>query len=140
MAVFSTRVIDHVARAARADPQVEICGLLLGRDDHVTEAVVARNVADDPAARFEIDPAMLIAAHRDARAGGPEVVGWFHSHPRGDNRPSATDAAMAQPDGRLWLILGGPPDHAPALWRAVRDGPVHGRFEPVALRTDPQAA
>lgn len=140
MAVFSTRVMDHIGQAVRADPTREACGVLLGGDDVVTDVLIADNVADNPATAFEIDPAVLVAAHRRARGGGPELLGWFHSHPRGDNRPSPTDAAMAAPDGRLWLIVGGAPDHAPALWRAVSDGPVQGRFEPVALHVTPHEA
>jgi desampylase len=109
---------------AERSPAAEVCGLLLGAPDRISTAVPALNVADDPARRFEIDPAVLIAAHRGARAGGPAVIGSWHSHPSGSAEPSACDAALAAADGSLWLILA--PPHW-AIWRAGTKG-LHGRF------------
>ena len=92
-----------LAEAERAAPR-ECCGLLLGQGDQIAEARPAANVAADPLRRFEIDPARLIAAERDARQGGPMLLGYYHSHPNGLAEPSATDLASAPPDGRIWLI------------------------------------
>lgn len=124
---------DDLVAAAAAAPAREICGLLLGDAVRVEALAPCRNVADDPARRFEIDPAALIAAHRVARAGGPQVIGHYHSHPSGDAMPSSRDAADATPDGSVWIIVAG--DRVTA-WRAVDDGAVHGRFEPLALAVD----
>lgn len=92
--------------AARAHP-AECCGLLLGGGGRIVRAVPTANVHADPRAHFEIDPAALIAAHRAAREGGDPVAGYYHSHPNGLPRPSATDAAMASGDGRVWAIVSG---------------------------------
>ena len=64
--VTSDIIATLVAEAARAAP-AECCGLLLGRDGRISEARPAANVADNPLRRFEIDPAALFAAHREAR-------------------------------------------------------------------------
>lgn len=125
-----------LARIA-ASPAEEVCGLLLGSVDAaggatVSAAPAAANVADERARRFELDPAALIAAHRAARAGGPAVLGHYHSHPSGDVSPSPRDAAMALDEGALWLI--GAPDGGHALWRAGRGG-LHGRFVRCVLET-----
>jgi len=93
------------AHAAAAHP-LECCGLLLGQAGRITAALPAANVHPDPRTHFEIDPAALIAAHRAARAGGPQVAGYYHSHPGGAPRPSATDRALAAGDGRVWAIIG----------------------------------
>lgn len=95
------RILDEAARN-----RAEICGLLLGGAGRIDAITAAANVAPDPARYFELDPAVLIAAHRAARAGGPGVMGHYHSHPSGDPVPSAIDAACAAPDGSLWLIVG----------------------------------
>ena len=108
----------------------EACGLLYGTGDAITGWQAVENVAEDPERRFEIDPAALFAALRAERAGGPALVGYWHSHPSGDPRASATDAAMAAADGKLWLIVAG---EAVALWRAGESGAVHGRFEAVEI-------
>lgn len=119
-----------ILRAAAASPDREVCGLLLAHHGAALEAMPCANVAADPAQRFEIDPAALIAAHRVARGGGPAVVGHYHSHPSGSPVPSPRDAADAGQDGVLWLIVA---DGAARLWRSVAGGAVEGRFDPVAL-------
>lgn len=93
-----------LAHAGKAGPE-EACGILMGEGDQVIEARPCANVAPDPARHFEIDPAALIAAHRAERAGGPQIIGYYHSHPNGLARPSATDRAQAAHDGRIWAIL-----------------------------------
>lgn len=106
-------------REAAAAAPCEACGLLFGEDGEISHCSAAENVADDPRRRFEIDPRALFAALRAERAGGPKLVGYWHSHPSGDPRPSAIDAKMAEPDGKIWLILGA--DRMTA-WAARREG------------------
>ncbi|MFV1428256.1 Mov34/MPN/PAD-1 family protein, partial [Klebsiella pneumoniae] len=98
----------------------------------VERASAEANVADDPTRRFEIDPAALIAALKAERGGGERVIGYWHSHPSGDATPSATDAAMAAADGKIWVIVAG---DAVTVWRAGTSG-LHGRFERVEVETD----
>jgi len=95
-----------LAHAARAAPD-ECCGLLLGADGRVTQALAAANVHPAPERHFEIDPAALIAAHRAERAGGAQILGYYHSHPEGHPVPSATDCEHASGDGRAWAIVTG---------------------------------
>jgi proteasome lid subunit RPN8/RPN11 len=101
--VTSGVIATLLAEAARAAP-AECCGLLLG-GEIVNEARPAANLASDPLRRFEIDPAALIAAHRAARVGGPQVLGYYHSHPAGHPVPSATDCEHAGGDGSVWAIV-----------------------------------
>ena len=119
------RMLDHAAET----PDLEVCGLLLGTAGHITDARRCANVADDPARRFEIDARALFAALRDERAGGPALLGAYHSHPSGDPTPSPCDAAAAEP-GRLWLLIGG---GRLVGWQSVAGGPLHGAFRPIAL-------
>ena len=102
--------------------------MLFGTPEEVVHAVKCANVAADPAISFEIDPTALIAAHNAARAGGPALVGHYHSHPNGSSEPSARDAEGAMGDGALWLIL---TNTEARLWlsRAV------GAFEEVVIDT-----
>lgn len=116
--------------AARGAMPEEACGLLRGRGDRIEDATVTDNVALDRIHRFEIDPTDLFAALRDERAGGMAIVGYWHSHPNGLAMPSTSDADMAAPDGKLWLIVA---ENEVTAWRAVADGQIHGRFVAVAL-------
>ena len=92
--------------AQRAAP-AECCGLLLGQGNRISTVSPAANVAEDPLRHFEIDPAALFAAHRAARSGGEEIIGYYHSHPSGHPVPSATDCQHASGDARVWAIVAG---------------------------------
>jgi proteasome lid subunit RPN8/RPN11 len=123
--VTSGTIATLLAEAALAAPN-ECCGLLLGRSGRVLEARPASNIAPDPSRHFEIDPAALLAAHRAARSGGPELLGYYHSHPQGHPLPSATDCEHASGDGRAWAIIA---QGRVSFWR---DG--HGGFAPIDHR------
>ncbi len=113
-----------------AGREAEACGLLLGQADRIEAILPAANVAPDPLRHFELDPAVLIAAHRAARRGGPAVIGHYHSHPSGVAEPSRTDAESSAPDGSLWLIVS---DGSARLWRAEPDSAVKARFTEIHL-------
>lgn len=126
---ISRALADRLRALAAAEPDREICGLLLGSLARIEAAIACKNVAADPVRAFEIDPSALFAAIRDERGGGQRVAGYYHSHPSGDARPSASDLAQSAPDGRFWLIVAG---EALALWR--RDA---GGFAPERLEIAP---
>ena len=101
------------AEAQRAAPR-ECCGLLLGEGGRIREARSAANVSPEPELRFEIDPLALLCAHKAARSGGPQVLGYYHSHPSGHPVPSATDCEHSTGDLRIWAIVAG---GEVAFWR-----------------------
>ena len=110
---ISRNLLDRLHAIVAADPAREVCGLLLGRDGVIEAMVEAANVAADPQISFEIDPRAQFGAIKAARAGGPPIIGCYHSHPSGVARPSLRDLEMAQP-GELWLIFAGA---TVAAWR-----------------------
>jgi proteasome lid subunit RPN8/RPN11 len=116
---ISRTIHELMLGLAAADATREICGLLLGSTDNIEELMPTANIAENPSLQFEIDPSVLIAAYRLERSGGRKVVGYYHSHPNGLAAPSATDAAMAAGDGRIWLIIGSGEITA---WRATAAG------------------
>ena len=136
---ISRTLLNAILADAALGRDVERCGLLLGSPDHIREIRFAANVAPDPARHFELDPSVLLAAHKAARAGGLQIVGHYHSHPSGQAVPSATDARCALADGSLWLLVAG---EDAALWRAGEAGAVHGRFraEPMGIYGDVELA
>jgi len=93
---------------ARAAAPHEACGLLLGRCGERAEVEhvrLARNVATDAQHAFEVHPEDHLAFALEAERLGLDVVGAWHSHPRGEAKPSATDRAAAW-DGWLHAIVG----------------------------------
>ena len=107
MIQIAETVIPAILAAARNAHPHECCGILLGGENRVESYLSANNIHPNPETHFEIDPRALIAAHKAERAGGPQVVGYYHSHPTGDPAPSATDRASAAHDGKVWAIVAG---------------------------------
>lgn len=128
---LSRQAISTMLDSARAGAPQEVCGMLFGNGARITHAVGATNVAPDPSRHFEIDPVALIGAHRAMRAGGPALLGYFHSHPNGLARPSATDADSAARDGRVWIIAA-PIDNGDWTITCWHDGP--NGFEALSYR------
>nr|WP_264475060.1 M67 family metallopeptidase [Salinirubrum litoreum] len=111
-----------VSEASDGSP-AEICGVLLGtgRASETVRVIDSRqvpNVADDPRTRYELDPGETAQVFESVERGGEsaddtasesrnttEVVGFYHSHPRGPPGPSATDRAQAQWPGYVYLIV-----------------------------------
>ncbi|MGN3972999.1 Mov34/MPN/PAD-1 family protein [Tsuneonella sp. SYSU-LHT278] len=127
--VSSGVVATIVGHAATARPR-EACGLLFGKGDVIDSATRCANVHPQPETHFEIDPQALIDAHRAARSGGPPVIGYWHSHPSGPPRPSATDRKQATGDGRVWAIVAFDRSKGRVGW--WRDTPCG--FEPLSYR------
>lgn len=127
---LSRSVLIGIRRISADAAPREACGLLFGSPDTVTDWQAVENVAEAPERHFEIEPGALFAALRAERMGGPKIAGYWHSHPGGDATPSVTDAAMAQPDGKLWLIVA---EEDATLWRAEDRARLHGRFTPMEL-------
>jgi proteasome lid subunit RPN8/RPN11 len=120
-----------IVREAIAAGSCECCGFLIGRRRDLVAILPMANVAESPETRFKVDDAAHVDARRVLRKLDPPlgIIGVYHSHPRGDARPSATDVAEAYYPEWLYLIvgLGGA---RPEL-RAFRIA--GGRVRPVAL-------
>lgn len=91
-------MVDH---AQRTFPR-ECCGAMLGRVEgdrkKVTLAVPIENsYQGSQGTRYEIKPEDLLAADREARARGMDLVGIFHSHPDCDAYFSETDLKNSCP-------------------------------------------
>jgi proteasome lid subunit RPN8/RPN11 len=88
-------------------PDVESCGLLIGRSD-ARHVVVGRFAF---CANLSLDPDGFILAPQDylrimAELDGQEtVIGTFHSH-RGPAAPSAADVQNMKFHDFVWLIVG----------------------------------
>lgn len=114
--------------AAAAHPR-ECCGILLGTPWRIAAIRPAANLHPQPDRHFEIDPQVLIEAFRAERTGDTPVAGYYHSHPDGPPKPSATDHAMAPHDGRVWAIVAG---EEIGFWRDTKQG-----FEPLSYVVAP---
>jgi proteasome lid subunit RPN8/RPN11 len=121
----SRDVWSKLLERARCDPKQECCGLLAGRGGAITHMFRAANVAADRATNYEIDPRETVRLMREFRAQQLEFLGIYHSHPNGQNEPSARDIELAFYSEAVYFIvspLAGAPNPVRAF--SIRDGRV----------------
>jgi len=81
-------------RQVRRLAPLEACGLLAGKGNQVELRIGVRN-ADLSPVRFHMDPQDQWRAFQLIESAGLELLGIYHSHPSGPDRPSPTDIAEA---------------------------------------------
>lgn len=99
-----TQAKELIAYALQSEPD-ETCGILAGRQAKVEKIIPINNVADDPTHFFFLDPQQLAQILPDLYAENLDILAYYHSHPRGNPIPSATDIASAD-FGSVHLIIG----------------------------------
>jgi proteasome lid subunit RPN8/RPN11 len=115
---ISREALAGIRAATAAAHPLEACGLLFGDESRIDGWEATNNVAARPDIEFEIDPTSLFAALRAERAGGPRLIGYWHSHPNGNVEPSQRDTELADVDRKIWVIVAA--DDL-AAWVAVED-------------------
>ncbi len=81
----------------------ECCGFLLGKTTDGGKCVLRVKPSQNSAAkpnqrnRYIIDPLDYLENNKSARSRGEEILGFFHSHPDAEARPSIFDTEHAWP-------------------------------------------
>ena len=114
-------ILTALLEQARREPTKESCGLLAGRQGTITRALPATNAAEDTARAYEIAPKELFRLMREIRGAGLELLGIYHSHPAGENRPSSHDIERAYYPTAAYFIVS-PCSDAPQPVRAFLIG------------------
>lgn len=133
-------VFDAIATHARRESPRECCGLLIGAEHEVMEAVATANVAAEPLRHYQVSPSDHFAQMKRCRElGSPRatainVIGVYHSHPHSAPTPSPTDFDEAFEDF-LYMIAGPVDGSAQLEVRAYRLQA--GQFEDVQLTPIP---
>jgi proteasome lid subunit RPN8/RPN11 len=107
--LISPQDLETMGRHGEASYPEECCGFLIGRageEETVVERVLSvdNERQDSRHNRFLIHPETVLAAHKEARAAGLDVVGYYHSHPDHPARPSEFDREHAWP-GLSYVIV-----------------------------------
>ncbi len=116
--------LAKIVEDADRRPQEECCGLLAGRDGMVARAFAATNAAADTTTNYEIAPEELFRLIREIRAAGLELMGIYHSHPRGGNEVSPRDIERAYYPDVAYFILARRGTEASVRAFSIRDGRV----------------
>ncbi|MGE0372913.1 MAG: Mov34/MPN/PAD-1 family protein [Gammaproteobacteria bacterium] len=99
------RIVNDLLDHARALPGQEVCGLIGARDGANLRAIPVANAAPHPEYRYAMDPAGQIAALRQMREAGEELLAIYHSHPASPAAPSTIDIAEAGYPDAVYLII-----------------------------------
>ncbi len=91
--------INEIQKHAESSYPCECCGLLIGKCGSKREVLKIcpirnRNV-ERAVDRYDMDPYEFNQADKDARKGGYDIIGIYHSHPDHPARPSGFDAERA---------------------------------------------
>jgi proteasome lid subunit RPN8/RPN11 len=94
-----------VSHARFAAPE-EACGLLAADESDRLQMVYCLTNVDASPVAYTLDPSEHIKALHHADRHGWRLAGVYHSHPRGDAVPSATDISKALEPEWIYAIVG----------------------------------
>ena len=94
------RMISHEQNAL---PN-EACGLLGGKSGYVSTVYPGSNSEYSPT-RYLLDPIDQWNAMKSIDQSGEDLIGIFHSHPKGLANPSETDVSQAYYSQATYVIL-----------------------------------
>lgn len=124
MVLIPPGLIADIGRMAGSAFPRECCGSLIGNESPsgertVTAILPAENEwPDADPNRYLVSAASVRGAEERAGRAGAVILGFYHSHPEDDVRPSSTDLAYAWP-WYTYLIVAG--TGRQAAWRLRED-------------------
>ena len=120
---------ERIAALTLATPGVELCGLLLAdRQDSIVNEFVC-SPGPFRSDTFELCPSWLLSESLYQRSQGRRTVGYFHTHPDGQEvEPSLSDR-LGHPPCSIVLIVG------VERWQAYRTGWELEEWTPVSQGT-----
>jgi len=103
--VLPRAVVNRILTQAQRQPETETCGLLGARNEEAIHYYPVRNIADDPATRFEMDPRQQIGVMKTLREQNEQLLAIVHSHPHSPPIPSTADMAEYGYPDAYYLIV-----------------------------------
>lgn len=98
-------VVNRILAQAQQQPDTETCGLLGARNGEAARYYPVKNIAADPATRFEMDPRQQISVMKTLRENDEQLLAIVHSHPHSPPEPSATDLEeFGYPDAYYLIV------------------------------------
>ena len=106
------RDLDEITCHTKMENPIEACGILAGRATGVDGSPIrdvlkvyqCRNELDSPT-EYRIEPEQQLQIFDEIEGAGLDLIGFYHSHPRGEPRPSNIDRERANYVGYSYLIV-----------------------------------
>ncbi|WP_333877180.1 M67 family metallopeptidase [Methylobacter sp.] len=99
------KITNKLLHFAQISPDLEICGLIGGKNGLPSTCYPIKNIAEQPQQRFQLDAGQQISAMAEMRDQGEELFAIYHSHPTAPAIPSAIDLKLASYPEALYLII-----------------------------------
>ena len=99
---------EKILKHCREGLPNEACGLIGGTiegDKRYIKKVYLLTNIDESNEHFSMDPKEQLAAVKDMRSNGLQLLGNFHSHPESPSRPSEEDKRLSFDSKVNYLIL-----------------------------------
>ncbi len=133
------KLLDEIRKHGQETYPEECCGFLLGTSGNAGNRVTAtwrvkNRQQENRRRRYTITPADYLAADREARKSGLDIIGIYHSHPDHPAFPSATDLAEATFPGFTYVIVS-IQQGKPAALTAWRLAPDRSQFDAEVIET-----
>jgi proteasome lid subunit RPN8/RPN11 len=144
--VFPRELQDQLIQHAQEGAPDEVCGILAGRDQTVERIYRVRNMAEEIDAdsgvfrdratgvaaagqrrvHYYMDPKDQLHVYNEIDELGLDPVGYYHSHPQSEARPSSTDIRLATDTTTFYILISLTDNTAPAVraWRILKDDPM----------------
>lgn len=103
MIQLTDKLMDDIYQHSQTAYPNECCGVMLGTEEQGQKRVLGLLPVENASAaaeqyhRYVITPEVMLAADKRAQKGGMDVVGFYHSHPDDEARPSNFDREHAWP-------------------------------------------
>jgi proteasome lid subunit RPN8/RPN11 len=96
--------IQHMIEHIRAFLPEEACGMLGGREEKALAILPISNQAHSPV-RYYMDPVEMVNGFHWMEEQDMDLIGTFHSHPKGPAYPSETDIREFMYPGTAVIII-----------------------------------
>ncbi|MBI2486411.1 MAG: M67 family metallopeptidase [Deltaproteobacteria bacterium] len=94
---------EGIIKHAESGYPNEVCGVLIGKDEEITNFKECRNLNQERARdRYELDDRSFNEADNWARSNGMDILGIYHSHPDHASEYSEFDRQRAWP---YWIYM-----------------------------------
>lgn len=103
--VLPRKLVNQILTHAQQHEHTESCGLISAAGASPAHYYAVKNVAADPATRFEMEPRQQIAAMKHMREHDEKLLAIVHSHPQSPPLPSAADMQEAGYPDAYYIIV-----------------------------------
>ncbi|HXZ25913.1 MAG TPA: M67 family metallopeptidase [Nitrospiria bacterium] len=98
-------IFEELLAHARDEAPREACGILAGRNGSVTHIYRVKNGDPNPEIRYLMDNREQLWVQKNMRHNSLELTAIYHSHPKSEAYPSATDVKLAFYPEAAYLLV-----------------------------------